>query len=241
MEELRLDSRRQQQRRQPPRVSCGASHAFLLFEDGSLAAYGHNDHGQLGLGNTVDRKRFVRVPLSQRVAQVACGDWHTLIRFESGTVAACGSNSFWQLGLGDRSEHSYPHFTEVPCPPAVDVACGRFHSVLRFADGKVASCGYNGNGQLGLGDCSTRATFEVVKTHSSPVVEISCGAHHTFLRHEPRDGQLTLTGNGCYSQLSSVTTFSPIIQVACACDGIYTVFRYEDGTLEGYGDRVGTS
>ena len=35
----------------PKKVSCGDSHSLVLYEDGSVYAFGNNSHGQLGLGS----------------------------------------------------------------------------------------------------------------------------------------------------------------------------------------------
>ncbi|HAV43566.1 TPA: hypothetical protein DCX15_06090, partial [bacterium] len=43
-------------------VSGGGSHTLAIKKDGTLWAWGHNEEGQLGLGDTRDRYTPTRVP-----------------------------------------------------------------------------------------------------------------------------------------------------------------------------------
>ena len=77
---------------------------------------------------------------------------------------ACGWNHKGQLGLGDTTNRNT--FTAVPPLPdgkvAKQVVAGGFHTMILAEDGTVLACGRNGNGQLGLGDNTTRNTFTAV-------------------------------------------------------------------------------
>ena len=44
----------------------------------------------------------------------------------------------------------------------VSLSCGFGHSVFVTKDGDVYACGYNNNGQLGLGDTTNRATPSLI-------------------------------------------------------------------------------
>ena len=71
---------------------------------------GRNDYGQLGLGDTTDRKTPTQV--TSDVVAVAAGRYHSLFVKRDGTLWAMGNNSFGQLGLGDTTDRDTP--TQVP-------------------------------------------------------------------------------------------------------------------------------
>jgi alpha-tubulin suppressor-like RCC1 family protein len=100
---------------------------------------------------------------------------------EGGVVYIWGSNNYGQLGLGD---HGYGTDRLVPTlldgvNGVVAVAAGGYHSLALSRDGTVMVCGYNGEGQLGLGDTAQRDTFTVVPSLSD-VVDIDAGDDHTI-------------------------------------------------------------
>jgi alpha-tubulin suppressor-like RCC1 family protein len=61
----------------------------------------------------------------------------------------------------------------------VAVAAGSDHSFVLSRDGTVMACGYNANGQLGLGDTDDRDTFTVVAGLRG-VVDIDAGEEHSI-------------------------------------------------------------
>jgi len=75
-------------------------HALAIKLDGSLWAWGMNDHGQLGLGDNTDRNELVRVGIDNNWAIVAAGGTHSLAIKTNGGLWAWGGNSSGQLGLG---------------------------------------------------------------------------------------------------------------------------------------------
>ena len=42
-------------------VSCGRHHTIVLTDRGQIYVCGHNDHGQLGLGDEDDRRSFQKL------------------------------------------------------------------------------------------------------------------------------------------------------------------------------------
>ncbi|MEC8263814.1 MAG: chromosome condensation regulator, partial [Pseudomonadota bacterium] len=148
-------------------VVAGNGHTMILAEDGTVFACGSNESGQLGLGDVEDRDTFTAVPPlpDGKVAkQVVAGIDHTMILAEDGTVFACGSNIYGQLGLGNNDDRHT--FTAVPPLPdgkvAKQVVAGSGHTMILAEDGTVFACGYNRNGQLGLGNNDDRDTFTAV-------------------------------------------------------------------------------
>lgn len=56
-------------------VSCGAHHTLCLSEDGRVFSFGWNRFGQLGLGDTMDRKSPVVIEgIRERVTDISAGE-----------------------------------------------------------------------------------------------------------------------------------------------------------------------
>ena len=91
-------------------VLAGLAAAAAEQINGSTAVYvfGSNDDGQLGLGDTTDRKSPVKLPLSEAAAQVALGYAHTAVRTVKGNVYVFGYNADGELGLGDTTIRKSP-------------------------------------------------------------------------------------------------------------------------------------
>ena len=47
-----------------------------------------------------------------------------------------------------------------------------YHTLILKNDGTLWSCGYNGNGELGLGDTADRYTFTQITTNTNDVKTI---------------------------------------------------------------------
>jgi hypothetical protein len=73
-----------------------------------LFAFGYNNSGQLGLGDTTNRNTPTRVGSATNWASVACGFYHTIAINTSGELYACGYNNYGQLGLGDTTNRNTP-------------------------------------------------------------------------------------------------------------------------------------
>jgi alpha-tubulin suppressor-like RCC1 family protein len=75
-------------------------HSLALKNDGSLWAWGSNDSGQLGLGDSVDRDRPMRVGNEGDWADVSAGSGHGLAVKRDGSLWAWGTSGWGELGLG---------------------------------------------------------------------------------------------------------------------------------------------
>ena len=117
---------------------------------------------------------------------------HSLILKNDNTLWGCGNNNEGQLGLGDTSYRSI--FTQVTtnADDIKKIYCGYNHTLILKNNGTLWGCGYNANGQLGLGDTTNRNTFIQVTTNTNNIKSVHCGGYHTFILKN--DGTLWGTG-----------------------------------------------
>jgi len=88
-------------------AAAGYQHSTAVMDDGTVWAWGDNNYGQLGDGNTdTDSDTPVQVAgyagdgTLNGVAQAAAGSMHTVALKNDGTVWAWGDNGYGQLGDG---------------------------------------------------------------------------------------------------------------------------------------------
>ena len=152
--------------------------------NGEIYSWGHNGYCQLGNGNTNQGLTPTVIPnamVGRKVVQVACGSHHCLVRTSDGELFAWGQNNCGQIGTGSTSNQSTPKKITNPfaARKVVDVTCGQTSSMVVLETGEVYGWGYNGNGQLGLGNninqlspCRVAALQGVVVTKVR--IEIVC-------------------------------------------------------------------
>jgi alpha-tubulin suppressor-like RCC1 family protein len=90
-------------------VGGGLNRILATKNDGTLWAWGNNNSGALGLGNTTTRSSPVQVGTDTNWAFAATeAGGHTLALKTTGTLWAWGNNSNGRLGLGDTTNRSSP-------------------------------------------------------------------------------------------------------------------------------------
>lgn len=151
-------------------VAAGARWSLALKSDGSVLAWGRNQYGQLGNGNTVDQPFPVQVltgpggaPLSGVVA-VGAGQYHSLALHQDGRVLAWGSPG---RPLGNpAADGVFPAPVVDSAGQAVteieSISTSLSHALAVRRDGTLWAWGSNGTAQLG--DGST-----VQRDHAAPV------------------------------------------------------------------------
>ncbi len=206
-------------------VVGGESHSLALCADGTLAAWGSNQYGQLGngSGNTSHMPVAVTktgVLAGKTVVTIAASDGYNLALCSDGTLAAWGSNYYGQLGDGTTTQSNVPVAvtqTGVLAGKAVvSVAAGYFHSLALCADGSLAAWGYNGYGQLGDGSTSNSSVpIFVTQTgvlNGKTVVAMTAGAYHSLALCA--DGTLAAWGRNYEGQLGNGSNSNSHVPVA---------------------------
>nr|XP_061799862.1 RCC1 and BTB domain-containing protein 1-like isoform X1 [Nerophis lumbriciformis] len=138
-------------------------HILLATEGGELFAWGHNVYCQLGNGTTNQGLLPVLVStnlLNRKVTEVACGSHHSMALTEFGEVFAWGYNNCGQVGSGSTATQPHPRRVSscLQNKLVVTIVCGQTSSMAVVDNGEVYGWGYNGNGQLGVGNNSNQLT-----------------------------------------------------------------------------------
>lgn len=145
------------------KIAAAGDFALALRSNGVVYAWGRNNKGQLGLGDTSSRSTPTQIPGLSGIVDIAAGDEHAIAVDGSGTVYVWGSNSDGQLAFD-------PATTATRTSPAaktfsfdVDaVAAGRAHSLALASDGRVYAWGANNAGQLGIGSTTRKTSPQLV-------------------------------------------------------------------------------
>lgn len=141
-------------------VVIGHSYFVVLWEDGSLASWGRDSEGCLGLGEGLPVSSSARpIPLPEgcrRIASVQHGRHHLVALSDAGAVYVWGENRFGQLGLGDRDPRYGPTPVEaLEQERVVQVLAARNVSFALTAAGTVYTWGDNRDDALALGPQSS--------------------------------------------------------------------------------------
>ena len=122
---------------------------------------------------------------------------HSMFLDLDGNAWATGANNAGQLCLGDQFNRFTPHKVTLS-EKVVDIAIGAEHTLLLTETGKVFGCGWNVQGQLGLGENVDATTEPVQISNLNPVESISAGRQHSLIKTS--DG-LYVFGSNQYGQL----------------------------------------
>ena len=143
---------------------------YVIDVNGQLWAWGNNDQGQCGVGNTTHVRSPINITLNPSNSiynktvvdvKVPCGTegyGHVLVRCSDGSLHACGWNGYGQCGNGNTTDRST--FVQIFASGCTDMACGRslYEACIAVVSGTVYTWGYNGDGQLGSGNTTSTST-----------------------------------------------------------------------------------
>ena len=129
-----------------------------------------------------------------------------------GKVQATGYNGYGQLGINNTTNQSSwveMDLSMLKTGETVEhIFCGGQGSYQSFGiltnQGRVYTCGYNGYGQLGVGDSSWRALLTEVPCRDE-IVEATFTGHERYTNLQVRlaDGQMLIAGCGDNNQLAT--------------------------------------
>ena len=202
-------------------LDAGHEHTCALLDDGSVKCWGYNITGQLGLGDTAPRgdgpgelgNVLPSINLGRTALSVVAGYRHTCALLDNGSVKCWGWNAYGQLGLGDTAQRGGGPGEMGNALPAVNlgktalsVVAGYGHTCALLDDGSVKCWGFNGFGQLGLGDTAPRGDEPGEMSNSLPAVNLgktalSLAAHGVHTCALLDNGSVKCWGLNSYGQL----------------------------------------
>lgn len=154
-------------------ITAGRGSSYLLTENNTIFVTGTNFYGQLCLGDKTDRSSLSSMdPFAKddgldgsktKVDAIAAGKSSLYILLSNGQVLSCGDNTHGQLGVGNNSTLiDIP--TVIPLENIVNVFSGplSYNAFFVQQNGTARAAGYNGGGQLGIGDGINHDTPAVV-------------------------------------------------------------------------------
>jgi len=204
------------------RVAVSQSSAYVLLENGSVAAWGENDEGQLGNGASGSNKPLgmypkasltpVKVTDLAGIIAIAAGLKHAIALRKDGTVWAWGNREDGAIGDGDGKPGGSLRVLSATAPVAVrgltgitQIAAGPHYNLALTRDGKVMSWGGNGAGELGVGTRATGWTPAEV-TGLVDIVAIAAGSGqgtYGVSAAVRKDGTLWVWGSGSSAQMGN--------------------------------------
>jgi alpha-tubulin suppressor-like RCC1 family protein len=138
----------------PTGVAAGEFHSLVLTSTGQVLAWGANDNGQLGTGNTTASTTPVstQLPTGTKVKSLFAGCFDSLALTSAGKVLGWGLNDDGEVGDGTTVERHRPTAAKLPAGTTVTaVSSGCRHNLALTSTGKVLAWGNGERGELGVG------------------------------------------------------------------------------------------
>jgi alpha-tubulin suppressor-like RCC1 family protein len=133
-------------------INNGFGSGAAIKIDGTMWAWGANDYGNLGLGNTTVYSSPVQVGAGTTWSSINAAGNHSLAIKTDGTMWSWGYNVSGRLGLGNLTYRSSPVQVGILTNwSKVKTGHSNFSLAIK-TDGSLWSWGRNDQGQLGLGN-----------------------------------------------------------------------------------------
>lgn len=210
-------------------ISAGQDHSLALTSDGRVFAWGSNNSGKTGVGETIGS---TALPTEIIISEELAG--RPVVAIEAGyghSLALAADKTLFSWGDEDALGTDGPFVFSSPAPArvksdgvlaAVTIAglSGAWHTLAWSDDGKAFSWGYNGNGELGTGDTTDRLLpVEVVASGAlagRTVTGVSGGRRHSVA--STLGGECFAWGANGEGQLGNGSTTASTVPVAVVAD-----------------------
>jgi alpha-tubulin suppressor-like RCC1 family protein len=181
-------------------LSLAGFETCALTGGSEIACWGDNRDGNLGIGNREPRGPYpgdmgpslqsIRFGAEQIPVQVSVGAHGACAVFASRTIRCWGLNTSGQAGIGTTAYDPGARPNQMSVLPAVSlgaarsastVSSGGGHACALLDDGAVKCWGYNGGGQLGVGDTRDRGVSPSDMGDALPAVPLGSGRKATAI------------------------------------------------------------
>ncbi|DAC58981.1 MAG TPA: hypothetical protein D7I03_04765, partial [Candidatus Poseidoniales archaeon] len=185
----------------------GALTAFCaLMDNGSVACWGGNNEGQLGLGDLIDRNTptYLTLPADRQVTSMDIGKNFICMSFDDGTVGCTGDNNMGQLGIGNLPDELTLTLTQDLGDYALSVDTSQHGACSLLVNGSMICWGYTVDDVFGVGytgtftQSSVPSLFPLIDSARN-VATASVGYTHTCTILD--DQSVSCWGNNVRGQL----------------------------------------
>lgn len=176
------------------KVAVGSAHACALLDNGNVKCWGINTFGLLGVGDSSNRGdapgqmgdnlAAINLGTGKTATFLAAGGSTTCAILNDGTLKCWGLNDYGQLGQGDKTHRgvlaSAMGDNLLPIDlgtgkTAVAVSVGAQNVCALLNDATVKCWGFNGFGELGLGDTNNRGDDPMEMGDNLPTIDLGTG------------------------------------------------------------------
>jgi hypothetical protein len=218
------------------------------YSNATTGRYLSGQLGQFGLDNL----KVVAFPENTPIQKVG-GFVHTFAYalMTNGNLYTWGNNANGQCGLGHTNPVATPTLAATgvvdvydhPSNSGIDVGYSRLF--IKKSDGYIYCAGYNGNGQLGLGDTNNRTAFTQIISLGTNVIGLwNMGATAGCTVAQKSDGTIWVAGYNAFGQLGTGDSNNRLsfVDVTTAWGGgagkllkkVVGAFGWADGTNPAY-------
>lgn len=209
-------------------IDAGRFHVLARTSNGQVYAWGSNTKGELGNGTKTRScvpKRMIGI---SNVTSISAAGNYSCVLNSSGDVYMCGHNGWKQLGDGTTTDRTT--LIEVSIPESIkfiEVDAGAAFAISTTG-GRLYSWGHNGNGRLGDGGTTDRATPQVII--DGGIVDMDMGMFDGMALTE--SGQVYEWGYGKGNTPSLISGISNVDDINA---GRQAQFIIQDGIIKGRG------
>ncbi len=175
-------------------ISAGQGFSCALLDSGAVKCWGDNTYGQLGVGDSAnhgdgpgemgDALPTIALGAGRTARMIAAGHVHACAILDDYSLKCWGLNTYGQLGQGDTRSRGLAAADMGDALLPVDlghghhaksVSVGSNQTCAVLEDDSLKCWGYNGYGQLGLGD--TQARGNAANQMGDNLPPVSLGSH----------------------------------------------------------------
>lgn len=225
------------------KISCGYKFTICLDETGKLWSFGSNNFGQLGIHNTITKNSPQEITgIYRTVSDILCGGFHTLcLTSKKKELWSFGYNRSGQLCLGhaktfEKSPKRTKFFN------VLRLSAGYEFSMFQCENGEIYACGFNGVGQLGVGNNTIQIQPILIPNLPGNIISFSCGAAHAIFLDDQGivystgsnvNGELGNCSDAYRNILTSISNIPKVKFITCGCN--YTLCLDWDGKIWCFG------
>lgn len=235
-------------------IAAGEAHSLVVLEDGTVWAWGENEHRQVSATSDAEHLSPVRVTCNgepcrienvlaggplQNVVAIAAGREHSLALDDEGGVWTWGNSADSRLG------HRFNRASRLEIPVQIEeIAAGRRHSLALDVEGTVWGWGSNGFMQLGFEETGdVEDPVQLPRLFRRGIVTIAAGAHFSLAVES--SGRVLTAGDDGFAQLGDPGRESDFFEfvpnlfnvVDVAAGFAHALALRADGTVMAWGEN----